>query len=305
MKYCMLKIVYSCRFKGQFLLRSPPSQEGDLRNNIDGATSASWYVTITILIVKMSWELLKYYCLWNILMEVCIDIHCDSFWISWLNAFDAMYTVTWIIIAQNCSMCDRDSVVSWKRAPTSYSWLNFLYRIKVHLNECPPWNKLCVANRVHSWYWEAQPQALCMSEVRNFVIWFHQSLLEGRQMQHASWATPCSRCHVAVHSIVWTLDFEAANDSVVHYCLSNYLLLGLQITIWRLFCAWLMQKHSKEHPLPTLLFCKVLRRWVLFHQTTVIVYSYKLNSNILPFIQSRNGPTVIIRILRKLKIKDN
>jgi len=57
-------MVYSCKFKGQFLIScSLPSQGTELHvpNNIYEATSTPGYVTITILIMEMSpGELLRF-----------------------------------------------------------------------------------------------------------------------------------------------------------------------------------------------------------------------------------------------------
>ena len=57
-------MVYSCKFKGQFLIScSLPSQGTELHvpNNIYEATSTPGYVTITILIMEMSpRELLRF-----------------------------------------------------------------------------------------------------------------------------------------------------------------------------------------------------------------------------------------------------
>ena len=37
-----------------------------------------------------------------------------------------------------------------KEHPPPYFWPNFLYRVKVYFNECPPWSKLRVGVLVES-----------------------------------------------------------------------------------------------------------------------------------------------------------
>ena len=37
-----------------------------------------------------------------------------------------------------------------KEHPPPYFWPNFLYRVKVYSNECPPWSELCVEFEKHS-----------------------------------------------------------------------------------------------------------------------------------------------------------
>ena len=63
-----------------------------------------------------------------------------------------------------CSLGKREPTL--KRAPTPHFWPNFLYRFKVCLNQCPLWSEL------HMEFWETNPQALCISEVRNFLLHF-------------------------------------------------------------------------------------------------------------------------------------
>ena len=46
---------------------------------------------------------------------------------------------------------------SHKRAPTlkgvhtPYFWLNFLYKVHVYSNECPPWSEFYLANEAYLW----------------------------------------------------------------------------------------------------------------------------------------------------------
>ena len=81
------------------------------------------------------------------------------------------------------------------------------------------------------------------------------------------------------------LDFENASDSTVCCCLSDYLLRGHRVTLL------VKCRNTQRSTRP--LFAKIvkwLRQLALFHQTTVVVYSYKLNSNILFLIWSGNEP---------------
>ena len=71
-------------------------------------------------------------------------------------------------------------------------------------------------------------------------------------MLTATWC--CSECCVPSG-----LNFEAAGVSVVHYCLSNYLLRGHRVTVnmtWTLFCGY---NKCKRVPGATPLFSKLVR----------------------------------------------
>ena len=72
------------------------------------------------------------------------------------------------LMAYLMSSCagEESSMVLSQRAPNPYFWHNFLYRFKVHSNECPPWSELCECTHGVQ---EAQLQVICISEVRNFV----------------------------------------------------------------------------------------------------------------------------------------
>ena len=136
------------------------------------------------------------------------------------------------------------TIVSWKerppseRVPTPY-FCCFLYRIKVYLNERPPWSKLRMANVVYLWSLRSTATSAMLSEVRNFVLYFTEGYYKAAlcRWMYLRWcapqATPCAWWLGAVQSVVVlsALDIEATGSSILRYCLSNYLLRGHRVAV--------------------------------------------------------------------------
>ena len=88
-------------------------------------------------------------------------------YVGWGNSNSAS---CWVCAAYTCGghykTATREQVV---RALTPLFWPNFLYRVKVYLNEHLPWSKLCV---VCSWsFWDAQPQVIIMHSIDKQVCY--------------------------------------------------------------------------------------------------------------------------------------
>ena len=101
-------------------------------------------------------------------------------------------------------------------------WHNFLYRVKVYMNDHSPCSKLCVANRAHLWSqgWEAKPQALCISEVRSFALNFTEAWL---CVGHSITGIHFIGCHFGVqnslsHTCTKTFGFRYTSMLHQHYC---------------------------------------------------------------------------------------
>lgn len=138
-----------------------------------------------------------------------------------------------------------NSVVSHK-VPAPHFGTNF---IKVYPNEQPTlqWASfIWLMKHIHG-VWETQPHVLCISEVRNFALYFTEgynkaALCRQTQLMQCSYTssytmlmvTLCySECCVAPG-----IDFKAAGGSIICYCLSTlcwYYLVAVNMT-WALNC---------------------------------------------------------------------
>ena len=85
---------------------------------------------------------------------------------------------------------------SRERAPTPYLWTSFLYRVRISTH--PAASITCLISEHHG-VWEAHPQALCISEVRNFVLNFTEGYYKAT-LNKRMWLKLC--LHSAIQSVV-------------------------------------------------------------------------------------------------------
>ena len=153
-------------------------------------------------------------------------------------------------------------------------WHNFLYRVKVYMNDHSSCSKLCVANRAHLWSqgWEAKPQALCISEVRSFALNFTEAWLcvGHRYCGHAHWLHHAHngvlplRVFCAIRT--WASKASASMYVVIHPILQR--IWGQWVTVSIHGNSFLVtckcgSTWKSNHP-HLWLDCKVLRPWALF-----------------------------------------
>ena len=58
---------------------------------------------------------------------------------------------TWntVSVSQLCILWSQERAPTLERAPTPYFCFNFLYRVLVYSNECPPWSEFQAANKAY------------------------------------------------------------------------------------------------------------------------------------------------------------
>ena len=161
-----------------------------------------------------------------------------------------------IALAKVCDYCSltKESLPSKERLPTPYFWPSFLYRVKVCSNERPPRRSSVWLMECTHGIWEAHPQAVSISEVKLFELYF----TEGYYKAAFHRLTQLMRCvlqaklhsHGAIQSVVWCQDLT-----------SKPLVTLLNVIVCHLPCA--------------VRTCKVLRPWVLFHKT-INNYSFQV-----------------------------
>ena len=135
-----------------------------------------------------------------------------------------------------------------------YFWPNFLYRVKLYSNECPPRSELRVANEAYPWNLRSTVPSLVQIWGKKLCVILHWRSLQ-RIFAMTNIANAVCTVSYTMLMVTWCrseccvpsgLYFEAVGGSVVHYF--QYFLWGHKVavnTTWVLFCG--MRKHSKEH----------------------------------------------------------